>query len=571
MKKYDASLTSSEILDQQTSYYLPKSFSSVVGTKHTKMLKDIVQNPKNNTQTAIQTNSSLCSLGIEAENKYMNELGALSLAVNYCLKSQSKIADTLCEIGQYLKAWNEDSNNANTQSSFKQKQNPFSPSTTTIFTTNRTLSKQAESVPKKISLQSILVKIEALQSEISLKMRDFDSRFKSPELQTKNKPTSVNLQLEDTACGAKARVSYQKQRASPPAINQNVANTSQKKINALQASNQERPSSLPSEFQQKRRETVPDETLNFSRQNYDMQSTENSQIANLNFSICGVEIAKKQKSFTQRKNATSKLQLGFYDNKSTSTQVSNLMSSEKENKYQNTVAVKLDLQTNNKSIQGNLSKQTSQKKTVKEKKVPQKNYLRLTPRIKIRESASLERQYKTNNKRNIFSARRGTTAIVSAAKEVGFSSLKVSPRELNLDFGIRKNSTKPGLNIVPQKEVIDDGAPDHTADHTMRKDDSILSVGENPFPTNEFCRSLNLDTERVYDTEGTDDLTQNPTHSFVKNTAKKEKLIIKTLMGDNYGGETSLYLKGKINYKKLKIFRNFFIKQIMGRYIKRSV
>lgn len=541
MKKYESSPPANENHDQ-SSHYLPKRYyASIQGTKQTKLLKEIVQSPKNINQTAFPKNSSLCSLGIESENKYANELGAISLAVNYCLNTQSKIADTLAEIGQYLKALNEDSTNSNTQ---KQKQNILSPSASTIFATNRTPIKQEAGGSKKSSLQPILVKIEVLQKEICLKIREFDDRMLGSEGRNGNNVSGISSPLNEFASGTKSRPSFQKKWTSPPPLKMNSA--SQKTIGMQPASSQERLHTMPCEFNQKRRETMPDETLNFSRHNFDLQSIENSRLGNLNLSLCVPDSSSKQKATGQRKNVASKLQLNLFDSKNASTQVSNLTSSEKSNSNKRAVAVKLDLQASTKSLHESLPRQMSLKKVGKEK-TPQKESLKKQPtKNKVRDSASLDRKYKSTVKKDFFTARRGTTANIKSERDPGFLSLKTTPREQTFDFGIRKNSTKPDLNIVPPKEIFDEGAPEHTADHTMQKDDSVLTVGENTPTSHELCKSLNLDTERVYETEEIDDLMQNPTQSFLKSTARKEKLIIKTLMKDQYGNEVSSYQKGNI-------------------------
>ena len=112
--------------------------------------------------------------------------------------------------------------------------------------------------------------------------------------------------------------------------------------------------------------------------------------------------------------------------------------------------------------------------------------------------------------------------------------MKSSPRDLLSDMSIK--TTRARMSNLPKKEIIDESI-DNVADLTAQSGKSVGSTEEK-----KFYRTI--EQYKQPETNHINSYHQNEFQNFEAIIAKKEKVIIKTLMKDQYGEEIVSYHKG---------------------------
>ena len=205
---------------------------------------------------------------ITQETKRSSDISVLSAAIGNSLKSQCQIASAVADIGQFLKQMNESSDS----SSYLYRRH-LSAASNTLLTYNA--SNHQTNKPQTDSLlQSIIAKIEIIQSEIQFRLKEFEGWSQSPEFtnlvalptyqQENNKP------LTDISRLSKAQVQKPHPRSKSPTDKHPLAHL-------LQSVNLEKQTTpLPKANNYDAASDILDETPNMSKY-YEMSSTENSR------------------------------------------------------------------------------------------------------------------------------------------------------------------------------------------------------------------------------------------------------------------------------------------------------
>ena len=112
--------------------------------------------------------------------------------------------------------------------------------------------------------------------------------------------------------------------------------------------------------------------------------------------------------------------------------------------------------------------------------------------------------------------------------------------EISLNAGALKNVIKPALTIIPQKQIIDEIVPD--SNNGLKTHRTGGNINDNSVLQE---RQAIEDTDRAYfqpEPEG----FEHHSLSFIRNTAKKEKAVIKSLLRDEMTEDAAFRLKGSI-------------------------
>lgn len=523
--------------------------STLQGSRTTKDSTQTLQNRTNFNSKPQATNSTRVSERNAKESSPTNDFGVLAHTLSYCLNTQSKMASMIEEIGLYLRDLSQENQLASANS---QKHMSFAYSPTHNFNTTTSRDK----IAKKVSIQFILAGLDGLKKEITSKITDFEQKMLDFEAANKAPIRNYGGYLDETHRNVCPM-------PSPASQYNSMVNTlSQVKNSQLHPT--ERTASLPHDMNMLLIDNLQDGSLVktvFSetpslKHNSFMQSnllTPQMKAANEKTSEKKELFTNKPKpaaAFAQNKAEPARNQSALKNEKQiTSTSVENT-TNDSINKQASSMQDNTMAQMNHKDIQKHSKQQSSPQRTHK----------------------GMASESITNDKlkaagKEMVPARRRLTSMGALPTNLIFQTGRSTPS--NGEFGQRKNSIKPPLNIIPQKQVADDSLQANTIDQTIQHERSALNLSDHTQNMNPHDKSLEPDTQRGYEATILDEILQNQNQTFMKNTANKEKSIIKNLLKEQHEEEQALsYNKGKLLSSQSLIH---FLKVTKARCLKEGV
>lgn len=459
------------------------------------------------------------------EPKKPNDNETMANVLLYCLKSQSQIASAVTDIGNYLKQLNEDSNNL---SYFQRK--PALPTTSTASLSYRNSHSNQNYKPSAESLlQPILAKLDLIQSEIQFKLKEFERQTQSTAFLTSfNVPN--RLIHDDNAVKASSNHNFS------PQTQKSLSRSKQSTENLLLKNSIGQ--LLPTKSEKTKTpmtkgnicdaaSEVLDETPNMSRY-YEISSTENSRM--FQNEIPGSigethrlsnNVGRKSSSRTNKMSLLGNSQVKLLPKDSAQKSNSKTSANNKSgigqgNKKVLVPAIKLEM----------LLDPKPQGQAEPSKKASQLNIELL--RKNLQNYGQSKTTIRRDTRANIGTIQTSRAEHQCEASEVEYMSAKNSARDVLLEAG------RPFLTVLPRKEIEDDSL-EHGGEQTALLDKSMQSTDEQALAHNPN------QLEELQWSQSSHSGFQN----FDLILAKKEKVIIKTLMKDQYGEEQPSYHKGK--------------------------
>lgn len=465
-----------------------------------------------------QNNSFASATPTPIDIKHM-DFKALALGINFCLSNQSKMAEAIGEIGLCLRDLTSDPNASSGPSSRKQVTLQHSSSM------NNSLIQSKEKNAKAPSIQAVISKLDALKREIASKISEFEHQLQNFDI--KDAVSNKNpLATEE-------QISFYLPSKFKFTTEENVKSNLQSKeeTEIMQCTLNDYPdrfNSISSDLQGGR----PDSLNEISNMGKALgytdtgASTDNSRAKTA--TPQNATTFKLEKPF--EKKATTHIHLtedisAYRDSIALKTQETpKNMSAGKVSSTANLKSAKSkETASTTKSMYEAIQSQLNQKKHQKQLQIQ----VQLSPKTELKVMSPTQSS-KISRKSAIVDHRRMIS--VESTPMNGLLRMPNSPKEEFLENGQRKNCIKPQMNVIPQKQVIDESLRDQTVDQTMQGDKSMCNPSENnTHNITQEERPHSPGTNRAYSDTKNNEI-QEPMLSFLRNIARKEKALIKNLM-----------------------------------------
>lgn len=487
---------------QQTTSPSYKHLKSPQGSAQKYFLsKKLNKNELNGNRNAFQNNFSVSTSGSNLENRSTSQISIVVAAMNYCLNTQSIMANAISEIAQSLLEMKEEQTSAATYA----RNQLIMPQTARVnLAINQISNKGKANTSKKCPLQLILSKFETLKKEITAKICELEGSLSAPESSDLTQSKLLNLQLDEFPKDTPQKAQTPVQKFCNLGIDKQIQGPHIQQIPPSQ-----RFHTLPSDF-----ESNYIDLLN------DNSNKTKSFLDNLN---------QESRSFAQKdpspiQNA-DKCSPPYHKKASLSIQGSSDATKETM-----------------KSIKPDVLLKAEAKPTGSEGKSGQINMSKLEKKVTIQ--ASYQRNSKTPLHTRVVLNDRGDQQRekMNSSIRQRITSCGGFTKELDRSLGHKENSIKPAQIVLPQKQIMDDSFADNVVELSILEADNFEIIDDDYPKSVSFLKQQQGQygsRERVhFATEG-DEYFAKDTQEFIRNTASKEKTIIRNLMKKATGTDTS--------------------------------